>query len=237
MATGRDDIADESNVFKALSVTVRRQILDLIARRGPIDLKSLLDDTGLTVKEPTVRHHVLALERAGFINITEDHQGSRGRPRLLLSITDTHWPIGFPPRQYSVLAEHLLGHIIATQGKKKAMRVMRKIGLDFGRQMVAAAQEQAASDELSFDDVADHILPVLDELGSMIDYEEEDDTLTVHYRNCIFYEVAKASYPIVCEGHHAILDAIGDAMDCDAEPLSCLVKGDPACSTCFRRRT
>ena len=78
---------------------------------------------------------------------------------MLFSMTDKHWAVGFPQRQYVMLAEHLMRHIIKREGKKKASAILRSIGQEVGRGLIAAAIEETGRDKLELDDVLQHILP------------------------------------------------------------------------------
>lgn len=232
-----DNPTTTSKVYKALSVPVRRQILEHISREGPVDLKTLIDVTGM--KEPTVRHHLLVLERAGLISMSEEHQGSRGRPRMLFTMTHDHWSIGFPQRQYQMLAEHLLQHIIEREGAKGAVKALRKIGQDVAQSLLDEVTTAKGSDEVEIEDVVKHILPALDQLGSIVEaIDTEDCDLQIQMRNCIFFELAQAYHGIICQGHAAIFETIAKALGKDYESVaaSCLASGDDRCITCIKRR-
>lgn len=232
------DDSGDSQAFKALSIPIRRRLFELIERAGPTDLKSLIRETGM--KEPTIRHHLLVLERANLVHTQEDHQGSPGRPRTLFSTTDAHWPLGFPKRQYAMLAQHLLEHIIESEGAAGAAEVMRKIGAKVAQDLLDQLAKDKGSDEVTFEDLTEHILPVLDELGSVVDVVEgcAEDGLAIRMRNCIFYELALAHHGVTCEGHAAIFETLGQAIgsEFEARVESCLASGDDACLTCISRR-
>lgn len=81
----------------------KRRLLELIKRRGRLTLEQAAAGTGL--RRPTLRQHLMQLERDGLVQRAVE-RGRRGRPRLLYRLT----PAGeqfFPKRDGELLARLL----------------------------------------------------------------------------------------------------------------------------------
>jgi ArsR family transcriptional regulator, arsenate/arsenite/antimonite-responsive transcriptional repressor len=63
------------SIAKALADPMRLRVLDQIRRGGDITCSCVCDK--LPLSQPTVSHHIRALERAGLISIRKDGQFNR----------------------------------------------------------------------------------------------------------------------------------------------------------------
>ncbi len=225
---GRDS-AENANLYKALSTPVRRHLLELIEKKGPIDLKGLTAESSM--KETTLRHHLLVLERAGLVVAEEGHGGLPGRPPMVYSIPKRHWDLGFPKRQYAVLADKLIAGMIGAQGEGAAIEFMRRTGADNADHILALVAEEKGSKTLEHGDVEKYLLPILDDLGSATTLvEASEDRVVIRMNNCIFYELAVSYAKMVCEGHAALFETFGEALGgLKYQKGSCLAEGDDCC--------
>ncbi len=231
----KNDRSTDTNVHKALSTPARKQLLSLIEVGGPIDLKSLTAATGM--KETTLRHHLMVLERAGLIVSEEGYEGGPGRPPLVYRIALKHWDLGFPPRQYAMLADKLLERLLEEDGIEAAREFMARIGSESARHILEEALAAKGSDQLEISDIQDRVVPALAGLGSAAAVTQASDSrVSVRMNNCIFYELAVAHREVVCRGHGAFFETIAEALGDGYSVTSdaCLAAGDECCiSTIF----
>lgn len=225
---GQDDLA-----YKALSIGARKRILALLAREGPLSTDEIVTKTQMS--KATVRHHMMILERARLVESSKESPSAVGRPSNLYVLTREWRDLGFPRRQFQLLAGELLETTIRSS-RRRAVALMRSIGERMAKELLER-QEKANFPVKTFDEFQAHILPVLDEMGmEPVIESKEKDAMVVATLNCIYYEVAKKYRDVVCEGHKAFFRKIGDAMNCNAERTTCIQDGANACRTRFARR-
>ena len=223
------DSTENANIYKALSTPARRRLLELIELNGPIELKGLTSKAEM--KETTLRHHLLVLERAGLVSSEEGHGGTPGRPPMVYSIPPKHWQLGFPKRQYALLAEKLLTLLVEKDGVAAAKEAMRAIGAESARHILEAAAEAKGSDEFEVADFEKYVIPALNGFGSATRIlEASEERVSVRMNNCIFYELAQVYPKLVCEGHAALYEELGAAFGgLSYVKGECLAGGDAFC--------
>ena len=84
----------------------RREVLDLLKKRGEQGADQLATSTGLTVS--AVRQQLASLQRDGLVGYRESRQGP-GRPRHLYHLTPA--AEGLYPRAYAELTNELLDYV------------------------------------------------------------------------------------------------------------------------------
>jgi predicted ArsR family transcriptional regulator len=222
---------DKGNIFKALSTPARRRVLDLIQRDGPMDLKRLTEASGM--KETTLRHHLLVLERAGLVASEEGHEGVPGRPPLVYSVPRKHHEIGFPKRQYALLSEHLLQMLISIEGQETAARLMGEMGEKVASGILGDIASRKGNDLFEIEDIQRYLVPILDEMGGAVTVDElSDSAVSIRMNNCIFFELSKVYPDLICEGHRALFAAIGRKLGgFSAQVGTCLAHDDQCCVT------
>ena len=226
-------VRQDELAYKALSIGARKRILALLSRKGPLSTDDIVNKTHMS--KATVRHHMMILERAGLVESSKESSSTVGRPSNLYVLTREWRDLGFPRRQYQLLAGELLRRTIRSS-KRRAVALMRSMGEQLAESFLER-QEMANFPVKTFDDFEAHILPLLHEMGMETQIEsKEKDAMVVGAFNCIYYELAKKYPDIVCEGHKAFFRKIGDAMNCNAERITCIQDGADACRTRFARR-
>jgi len=86
-------IEARENLFRALADGTRQEILDLLARQGPMNVTELCDKLGR--EQNLISHHLSCLRNCGLVNVTEKGRFAfyevRNRNVLkLLGIADKH---------------------------------------------------------------------------------------------------------------------------------------------------
>jgi len=84
----------------------RREVLDLLKKRGELGADQLAAATGLTVS--AVRQQLAALQKDGLVGFTQRRTGA-GRPRHLYRLTGA--AEGLYPRAYAELTNELLDYV------------------------------------------------------------------------------------------------------------------------------
>lgn len=163
----------------------KRQILDLLKRKGILSIDDVTVDLGLA--KTTLREHFLQLERDGYIERKYERSGP-GRPSL----------------QYKLTAQ---GNSIYPSGESKLMRNFLAYLKDRGEESTIEKffeqywqkrfekadrmmKERPASDRRA---QLDALKTMLAEEGFMPEYsiDEESETLEIRECNCPFREVVK----------------------------------------------
>ena len=158
---------------------------------------------------------------------------------MLVSATNRHWAMGFPRRQYLLLAEHLLEHVIKLAGPEGAAEALETTGRAVAEQLLGQVRGQKENAEVTLADIQSFLLPLMDEMGSVVDRLDSDEgSLTVQMRNCIFYELARVHHRIICRAHNTIFQTLAEALgDYEAVTTSCLASGDDRCITSIRPKS
>ncbi len=224
-------------ICRALSARARRRILEALSVGGPMELKEIARRVGL--KEVTVRHHLAVMERAGLVTSFESGLGAPGRPKRIYRIDTTKYhDLSFPKRQYLLLSQYMIEELVGTVGEEGARELMRRIGKRIGEELVSEVRSRTGRRRIEPRDVRDHVVPALEEFGSLPSVTlEPDGTLRIKLSNCVFFELARAHPNVVCEGHKALFQTLASAMgDYEAVQETCMAKGADFCLTVIRKR-
>jgi predicted ArsR family transcriptional regulator len=176
---------------EALSVPSRVRLLDALRRAGgPLDVRSLAEDSGLHVN--TVRFHLDVLCRAGLAHRDTDRPHGRGRPR---AVYRAGHPAG-PADPYAVLAAVLAANWAPTAAERAARAE------DAGRAMAAT---RAAPTEVAgtAEEALDRVGALFTELG--FEPEIDADGPVVRLHACPYREVAVEHPDVVCALHLGLL--------------------------------
>jgi len=231
-----EDESESMLIYKALSTDARWRILDILSSEGPMDLKDISKKIGL--KEVTVRHHLLIMERAGLIESYESGEGLPGRPRRYYRVVKKYRNIGVPKRQYALLAKHLIESFIELNGKESLVRIMREMGERIADELLEEIKAKKGSDKLELDDLQKYVIPMLDSLGCVPSITEiSENVIKFKMNNCIFYELSKAYPRIICERHKSFFQKLGDELGkYEAVSEKCLAEGDDFCITALLKK-
>lgn len=182
-----------------LSSDTRRQLLQLVKRKGSLSLDDAMDALGMA--RTTVREHLLRLERNGLVERSTERSG-RGRPSLRYAMT----PKGnvlFPSRDGELMnrllaflheqgAEDLVHAFFETYWRERTERVKQRL-------------EAVSEDDL--DGRLELLAEILDEEGFMPQIDRSEGTVTIRECNCPFPESVKQTR-IPCRLEAAFYEAV-----------------------------
>ncbi|MFJ3486872.1 helix-turn-helix transcriptional regulator [Pseudomonas sp. NPDC090202] len=178
-----------------------------------------IDDLALslTITRTAVRQHLAALERDGLVMRGATRPTGR-RPEQLHQLTE--YAREQFPRQYSLLANLLIGEVAEALGPEALTLLMRNLG-----RRMAGDLERSVVDE-------QRIVERMNQSG----YEAEvifrapaEAEIVAH--NCVFHHLAQA-HPVVCELDLALIGALGGG---ETEHLECMVRGGLVCRFAVHR--
>jgi DeoR family suf operon transcriptional repressor len=158
----------------------RRQILELLKRRGEADAELIALTLGITPSG--TRQHLTALSADGLITHRADRTGP-GRPRHLHALT----PAGDAlfPRNYVDLTNELLEYV-----EDEDPALLQRIFDRRAQRRLERAQVRTAG--LPFPDKIKMVAKILDEDGYLADFSErEDGSFLITEHNCAVLAVAQ----------------------------------------------
>ena len=203
-------MTDDSALYLALSSPIRRRIVEILAKQGPIDLKGLSKEVGL--QQITARHHLTILENAGIIKTGDNHTGLPGRPRRVFEVINTYHDMALPKRQYLTLARHLITDLVETRDREAATEAMKRIGRRMAQELLAEARAAKGQEALVFSDLKEHVVPALDEFGAAPTTEEDGNVVEITFNNCVFLEIAEGFDGLTCAFHSEFVNAIAEEL-------------------------
>lgn len=207
------------------SASRERLLRMLEAQHAPASLTALTVATGL--HENTVRGHLEALRRDGYVTRHAAPASGRGRPAWLWRAVqhDASTP-------YAPLASALAGAVV--RGSDDPVATAREAGREWGRELVAARADDEArtSDHASRAEDAVRHAHQASARASVVDLMREQgfapepvgDGSTVLLRRCPLLEAAARHPEVVCAVHLGMADgalrALGDDSAVTLEPFT-----------------
>lgn len=174
----------------------RRQILELLKRRGEADTESIA--TALEITASGARQHLTALANDGLISFRSDRTGP-GRPRHLHALTAAGDALF--PRNYVDLTNELLEYV-----EDEDPALLQRIFDRRAQRRLDRANERAVG--LSFPEKVKLVATILDEDGYLADFAERPDgTFLITEHNCAVLAVAQR-YRHACSTELAFLQAL-----------------------------
>lgn len=225
------NILSEKRAYEALSSTSRLEILRFLHKK-PLSVEEIAE---LMKLQPiTVRHHLRALEDAGFIESSEKRKGTVGRPKVYYQISKEPAIVGYPKRRYLTLSNFMIRTLQLIAGSKKASALLRKVGKSMGESVIAEIKSKHDLDELSYEAFRDFFIKeYLEEAGAIPDIVETDTNQIVYrVHNCLYFELALKMPETMCDIlHEAFHEGIENGMDGKVRiaRLTCKAHGDPYC--------
>lgn len=179
--------------------TTRRQILELLKRKGDMTAGQLAREIGIT--SMGVRQHLSGLERDDLVETRVVRQ-DRGRPAHYYGLTDAAERL-FPVR-YGQLAVELLEQIAETDGPEKvdslfALRTER---------LEAEYKQQMAGQPLP--EQVRVLAEIRDREGYMAETHADGDAYILVEHHCPIYEIARR-FPKVCQFEQELFERTLDA--------------------------
>ncbi len=197
----------------------RRQILDILKRKGRATLEELAQEVGLS--PVTVRVHLSVLQRDDLVSV-EEVRGRVGRPYFVYSLTEEAEELF--PKRYHVLANRLLGGMAEMLPTETRQTLLSHIAETW-----AAEHGHRLAGKSLAGKVAE-IAAIRTEEGAIADWEKVEDGYLLKQYNCPNLLVCRI-YSRVCDLEEDYIQRMLGA------PLSrggCIGQGDRVCSFLIR---
>lgn len=185
-------------------------------RKGPATVTDLA--SALKVTPMGIRQHLGLLERDGLVTYTEVRRRT-GRPHYSYQLTAQAEEVF--PKNYHNLTLKILEQVKLTEGDEKIGVIFKGIA----GQLCATLADQLAGTREEKDEVA-RVVSILNEEGSLAEWEKVGDTFFIHEYNCPYFRVA-ASFPQVCDMETNLLSGL---LQGKVEQTACLLSGDGRCT-------
>jgi DeoR family suf operon transcriptional repressor len=174
----------------------RRQILDVLKRRGEADTGAIA--AALQITPSGARQHLTALAHDGLVTHRADRTGP-GRPRHLHALTAAGDALF--PRNYVDLANELLEYV-----EDEDPALLQRIFDRRAQRRLERARARAVG--LAFPEKVQLVARILDEDGYLADFEARPDgTFLITEHNCAVLAVAQR-YRHACSTELAFLQAL-----------------------------
>lgn|GEM_PF-1850391 len=184
--------ADESDVYRALSVKARLEMLRFIAGR-PKTIQEVADRFGLT--QFTARYHLRFLEDARMIKRYEV-RGRRGKPRIYYAISGRTPLLTYPRREYQGFSELLLSFLTNKLSKDDLKQALKEVGRRLGRERMEELAARSGIESWTLQEYREHYLgeALPQEVGEVEMVSEASDRLVFRVYSCPVQELAQ-KYP------------------------------------------
>ena len=232
----REEAGAERNplaeAFQTLGSDARLRILKELLR-GERAIAELAAAVGL--QPVTVRYHLTVLIGDGLVEKTTGHrEGDVGRPPIRYRLRREGIIRGFPPRQYAMLAEMLLGIIGGSLDPGGRERALREAGKSVGQRLVETLEREAGFSGWGPRRFVRHYLEnALARMGLLTVVADIGEDF-VQYRSisCPFLELALSHPEMICDHldagfHEGVAAGMGSGVI--HERLACMGHGDTFC--------
>lgn len=165
----------------------RRQIMDILKRRGTATLDEIAREIGLS--PVTIRAHLSVLERDDLV-ASEEVRGRVGRPHFVYSLAEgaeEHFPA-----VYHVLAHRFLEGFRAVASPAQMSLLVARVAEDWAAERLGRLAGKSPEQRVS------EVARIRNEEGAMVDWERCDDGFILHQRHCPASRVAQ-QHPEVCQ--------------------------------------
>jgi len=188
----------------------RREVLRVLrASPDAMSIVAIADELG--VHPNTVRFHLESLAGDGLVENVEPGRKGPGRPALMFRAVRQMDRGG--ARHYRLLAEILTAAFAA---ERDAPAKALAAGRAWGRK-TRATLPPLPGDASTTEEVIDHLVDMLDDLGFAPERRESDGKHQVGLRHCPFLELAENRTSVVCPVHLGIMQG---AMETWGTPIS-----------------
>lgn len=160
--------------------TTRRQILEVLKRRGQATLRELVQEIGLS--PVTLRAHIMVLERDGYVRARE-RRGAVGRPFYVYYLTTKAQNLF--PQAYDFLCSLTFSAMKATANSETLdlfLKNMAKAWADLYRERLEGK---------SLEERVAEAARIRDEEGAMASWERVDGGYLIRLQHCPLYCVAR----------------------------------------------
>jgi len=225
----------ERELHSALSSEAREATLKLLYKR-PHVIEELAEK--LKLQPVTVRHHIQALQEAGFLDSYEERNGSAGRPKTYYKLAKSLPTFAFPARRYLYFSKALVSFLLRELGKKKASEMLSQIGFEMGKDTAKYLETTYDIKEWTPSEFGKVFVEgYLQEIGAEPEIVEKNDK-KVAYRthNCVFFELSQEMPDLMCDVLHSEFHrALQETMSGNIKGVqtSCMGHGDGCCEQVF----
>ncbi|MHB0868184.1 MAG: helix-turn-helix transcriptional regulator [Chloroflexota bacterium] len=193
----------------------RRQILDILKKRGRATLEELAREVALS--PVTVRVHLSVLQRDDLVSV-EEVRGRVGRPYFVYSLTEEAEELF--PKRYHVLANRLLA------GLDEVLPLeTRQTLFSYVAERWAAERAQRLVGKGLTEKVAE-VARIRSEEGAIADWEKVEEGYLLRQYNCPNLAVCRL-HPQVC---HLEEEYISRLVGTPLRRQGCIGRGDRVCS-------
>lgn len=229
----------EIEAYRALSSKPRLEILSLLYRK-PLSVEEIAKS--LKLQPITIRHHLQSLEEAGFIEKNEQRAGVVGRPKIYYKIAKKPKIVSFPRRRYLTLSNFLINTLKFTFGTKRAQKLLRKVGIEMGENIIKKLELEHNIKEWSPKVYEEFFIKLyLKESGAEPEIVEVGDKKIVYrLHNCLFFEMALKMPEMMCDALHdsfhvGVASVMGEKVKINR--ATCMAHGDSYCEHICEWRT
>jgi predicted ArsR family transcriptional regulator len=198
----------------------RRNILDLLRRRGQATIKEIGEALDLT---PTgIRQHLTVLERDGLVAAREE-RGHVGRPALVYRLTAAGDALY--PKKYDDLSNALIEESRRQLGPQALQQVLRGAAARFAEPFMPRVHALHGGDRI------EETARILEERGSVVSASVAGEDYLLCQHTCPFWNVATKN-SAVCALDVQFVRALAGA---DARLTTSLLRGDDCCTFRIKR--
>lgn len=221
-----------AEAFQTLGSDARLRILKELLR-GDRSIADLASAVGL--QSVTVRYHLNVLIGDGLVERSTSHGGGEvGRPPSRYRLRREGIIRGFPPRQYAMLAEMLLGIIESSLDRAGRERALRGAGRAVGQQLLQTLEKEAGISAWGPREFERHYLETAMARMGLLTVVADMGEDFVRYRSfsCPFLELAQKYPEMICDHldagfHEGVAARLGPGVV--YQRLACMGHGDAFC--------
>jgi DeoR family transcriptional regulator, suf operon transcriptional repressor len=178
----------------------RADVVMELKRAGGLTAKQVAERLALSLN--AVRHHVKELEASGLVGYEREHRGV-GAPVFVYRLTAAGEALF--PRRYEDAVGRLLDHVVASEGRNAAVRVLESKYRDMAAELLPALADAPPAERMAV------VARALAAEGYMPEVQNGDGgahRLVEH--NCPIQQVAER-FPEVCEAEARFLAEVLEA--------------------------
>jgi predicted ArsR family transcriptional regulator len=197
----------------------RRQILDILKRRGRATLEELSQEVGLS--PVTVRVHLSVLQRDDLLNVDEV-RGKVGRPYFVYSLSEEAENLF--PKRYHLLANRLLSSMDEMLPAEMVDSVMQDVATRWAKERGNRLANKSLEDKVA------EVARIRTEEGAMAEWEQLDGGYLLKQYNCAHLAVSRA-HDRICDMEQRYLSQMLGAL---VSRESRIGAGDRVCAYMIR---
>jgi predicted ArsR family transcriptional regulator len=183
------------------------EILRLLQRQGPQDIKSL--EASLGVSANAVREQLQHLLASGLIVTAKARRGA-GRPAHVYSLSEKARQL--VPQAYDVLLKMLIEQIVSEEGAARAQQLLNAVGDKLADDVAGGVTSADLQEQVR------KVTAALDQRGMPIAIHDHEEVVALQEWSCPYYNVAR-EHQGICEMEQRMLERALDAQVTIAERM------------------